>query len=69
VELPGGGMAIVCGSSPARRCVRCRKPATIQCDFPLPGGKTCDTYLCRVCAVPMGRGRDYCPEHVPPAAA
>jgi hypothetical protein len=70
VKLPDGTTAIVCysGKKPSL-CVRCRRRATIQCDFPIGGGRTCDTYLCRACAVPQGKNRDYCPDHVPRDAA
>ncbi len=67
VELPDGTRAIVChsGSRPkASPCVRCGTTSTKQCDFPLPGGKTCDAYLCRGCARPQGPNRDYCPSHL-----
>jgi hypothetical protein len=69
VRLPDGTTAIVCHSDAWRKCVRCRRRATIQCDFPMGGGKTCDTYLCRNCAVRVGSNRDYCPTHAPREAA
>jgi hypothetical protein len=64
VEIPGGGVAIVCHSGPRPRTPRCRcgKPSSLQCDFPLLHG-TCDRYLCPGCAVHVGRNRDYCAEH------
>jgi hypothetical protein len=67
ITLPDGtqAQAIVCGSGKRPRTPRCRcgRTSSIQCDFPLLDGKTCDQHLCRSCAVPVGRNRDYCPEH------
>lgn len=77
IELPGGGMAIVCGPRARRR--RCVAPgcdwwADAQCDYPLVSrpGKTCDRYLCqrhrveqvKIPGVHAVTGRvDYCEPH------
>ena len=45
-------------------CACCgRKEHTRLCDFPQAPGKLCNRKLCDDCAVHIGRGRDYCPEH------
>lgn len=63
VRLPDGGVAIVrfSGKQPQHKCA-CGRPATIQCDYP-EGDGTCDKWLCKSCAVHVGRDRDYCPSH------
>lgn len=65
IELPDGTRGIVCfsGKRPRAPSCRCGKRSTIQCDFPLLDGRTCDRNLCRACAVPVGPNRDYCAEH------
>jgi len=67
--LPDGTRGIMCVSVRATRCVHCGARATLQCDFPAAPGRTCDAHLCRRCAVPVGRDRDYCPSHMLPEAA
>lgn len=65
VRLPGGGVALVKLARPRRRrCALCPAWATLQCDWPIGGGKTCDKHLCRDCAVVAGPDRDYCRGHV-----
>jgi hypothetical protein len=75
VKMPDGGVALVRigGKRPSCACSRCGRPATIQCDYPTGPGKTCDAWLCRTCAIPVGPDRDYCRYHprgddLPPAA-
>jgi hypothetical protein len=66
VRLPGGGTAIVCYSGHRPRgvpCVACGRRSSLQCDYPVSPGKTCDAYICTVCAKPQGPNRDYCPCH------
>jgi len=65
VRMPGGGVAFVrfSGKRPRGKPCRCGKASTLQCDFPLLDGKTCDRFLCRGCAASVGPNRDYCPEH------
>jgi len=66
VRMPGGGTAIVCYSGKQQRNLpscKCGRRSTLQCDFPLLHGKTCDRYLCRGCAIKVGPDRDYCPDH------
>jgi len=65
IEMADGTRAIVCHSGPRQRAplCRCGRVSSIQCDFPLLHGGTCDRHLCRYCAVPVGRDRDYCQEH------
>jgi hypothetical protein len=46
-----------------RPCICCRRPSSLQCDYPLLHGGTCDAYLCRACGVAAGPDRDYCPSH------
>ena len=64
-RLPDGTVAHVLRSGPrpkAKPC-RCGRPSTLQCDYPLLFGATCDKFLCRGCAVSVGPAVDYCPEH------
>jgi hypothetical protein len=47
------------------RCPFCgERSATKLCDYPAPGGKTCDARSCSVCARHVGRDRDFCPNCV-----
>ena len=67
VRLPGGGVAVVKHARRAGRKIACSwcgvREGTLQCDHPTPEGGTCDLHLCRDCAVPKGRGIDWCPSH------
>lgn len=64
VDLPGIGVAIVCGPRRRERKCRCGAPATKLCDWPkLSGNGTCDRAVCDACAVNVGPDRDYCPAH------
>lgn len=71
VKLPGvEGVAIVCDRSRprVRRCSTrgCTRIGSLQCDFPIGNGRTCDKYLCADCAVPQGPDKDFCPSHPRP---
>jgi hypothetical protein len=48
-----------------RRCSApaCYTPATIQCDYHLASGKTCDAWCCRTHATSVGNDLDHCPFH------
>lgn len=65
IRLPNGTFAIFCGGHhKRRRCVICKRPSTIQCDYPRGDGRTCDKHLCRLCAVPKGKNADWCKSHI-----
>lgn len=65
VSLPGGGVAIVCGTRTRRKCRGCGRPATLECDWKVPGRKsgTCDAPICARCATSPAPGKDLCPDH------
>lgn len=75
VKQLDGTQVLVCsrGERRRRRCASGLHPtyswgrwapwAAKLCDYPMPGGKTCDKPLCEACAVNVGSNRDYCPEH------
>lgn len=70
ITLPGGITAhIKVAKARRRRCVGtegghpCPASATIQCDYPLGNGKTCDAYICRGHAKRVGDNLDHCPTH------
>jgi hypothetical protein len=50
-----------------KRCPFCppgmAKFATLECDFEIAPGKTCDARMCADCSRPVGEDRDYCPDH------
>lgn len=53
---------------PRRFCVVClksdrRTPATLLCDYPKPGGGTCDAGLCPAHTNRVRVGVDWCPAH------
>lgn len=62
VAIPGGGVAIVCGS--VRRC-KCGRKATQLCDWKVPAkmSGTCDRPICNRCATKPAKDKDLCPEH------
>lgn len=64
VQLPGGGMAIVCSSRRRQRCA-CGKVSTRLCDWKVATKRsgTCDVPLCPSCTTSPKRGKDLCPEH------
>lgn len=65
VELPDGNRAIVCGPRRARPKCLCGRPATLECDWKVPGRRsgTCDKPLCPACTHVPAPGKDLCPEH------
>lgn len=64
VRMKDGTVATVCfGHRRRQQKCACGRPSTLQCDYPTEAGRTCDKYLCRGCAVPVGRNRDYCKTH------
>ncbi len=63
-KLPGGGAAIVCSRRAKRmRCVACFAAGGYQCDWKLPGGKTCDAHICPTHALKVGDDKHLCPLH------
>jgi hypothetical protein len=60
------GNAIICTRERPRRCRYCGRSANLLCDFPLPGGKTCDAPICPSCSFPIGPNADYCKVHPKP---
>jgi hypothetical protein len=61
VTMPGGGTAIVCGARPRKRCA-CGRPATLLCDWKVPGG-TCHADLCSRCTTSPAPDKDLCRMH------
>lgn len=55
---------IVCTSGPRRRC-SCGRPATLECDWKVPGRRsgTCDKPICERCTTRPAEGKDLCPDH------
>jgi len=63
IETPEGTIIACTRGERRRRCHRCRAWATVLCDFPLRGGRTCDRPCCPAHARPVGPDRDYRQEH------
>ena len=73
IKRPDGGVAIVCGTLPRPRVVRCaycHKPHARLCDGDLGArGQTCDRPLCLFhVAAHVEPDTDYCLQHAPAAA-
>jgi len=68
VSLPGGGKAIVCGTTP--KC-KCGRRAPLLCDWKVPEKKsgTCDKPICARCATSPAPDKDICPDHAAALAA
>lgn len=64
VTLPNGTRAIVCTTSPKKRCV-CGGVAGLLCDWKVPARRsgTCDRPICAKCSHAPAPGKDLCPEH------
>lgn len=70
VRLPDGFVAHVKMAKPhRRRCCGteggypCPVAATIQCDYLVAKGKTCDAWVCAGHAKSVGADVDHCPAH------
>ena len=65
----GGVHAIVCSSGGRgyrpHRCSECGRAlsATLQCDWKVGEGKTCDAWLCKLCALEVGPDKHLCRAH------
>ena len=64
VVLPGGGVAIVCGTRTRKRCA-CGGRATLLCDWKVTSRKsgTCDAPICTRCMTSPAPEKDLCPAH------
>lgn len=63
VSLPGGGTAIVCGTTRRQRCA-CGRAATLLCDWKVPGKRgTCSAPICARCTLSPAPEKDLCPTH------
>ena len=67
VPIPGGGVAIVCGSRSRARYQRCKcgNRATLLCDWKRTKGRpgTCDKPICSRCTTSPAPDKDLCPDH------
>jgi len=63
LTLPGGFHVIACGRRRHKPCHACARPAGFQCDWKLPGGKTCDRWICNDHAQEVAPDKHLCPEH------
>lgn len=73
VEMPDGGIAIVCdrtkkSSGRVRDRYRCKdcnfqKPAEVLCDYPVGKNKTCDRPCCEKHHKNISPGVDHCLHH------
>lgn len=60
-----GHPVIICGlrRQKTKACEFCGKSSTKQCDYPVGPGKTCDSYMCDACSVPLADNLDHCVGH------
>jgi hypothetical protein len=65
VSLPGGATAIVCGPRRRQQRCACGQPATLLCDWKVPGKKsgTCDAPICASCTTSPAPDKDLCRTH------
>jgi len=63
IRLDDGTVVFVRRRGPRLPLCACGRAGSLQCDYPVGRGQTCDRYLCRQCAVPQGDNVDYCPGH------
>lgn len=75
IQLPNGARAIVCGPRQPRKKCACGRPATLLCDWKIPGAEeyalvkagtvtgTCDRPLCDQCTHSPAPEKDLCPKH------
>jgi hypothetical protein len=71
VALLDGTIAHVKMAKPRRRrCnavgehgIRCSRNGTLQCDYQVAVGRTCDAYICGQHTTSVGPDVDHCPKH------
>lgn len=65
VQFENGATGFVCGSDRRPKCVKCRKPARLLCDWKVRTTRsgTCDKPVCESCSVKPAPGKDLCPDH------
>jgi len=66
MKLPNGLItkAHICGDlEDLAVCRICGCLAEKLCDYPIGNDKTCDSAMCKECAVHIRGDLDYCPEH------
>lgn len=60
----GNTVAIVCSRGQRRhKCQWCALAATLQCDWKVAAGKTCDKHLCAAHGSQVAPDKHLCPEH------
>lgn len=62
VKLPGFS-AIVCSRGRRHRCMACHLTGTLQCDWKVAPGKTCDAFNCPDHAIEAAPDKHICPAH------
>ena len=66
VRVSNKTLAIVCDrGGRKRRCTFCMNWATVLCDYPRGGKRTCDKPLCPDHADRVGENQDFCWNHEP----
>jgi hypothetical protein len=62
IKMPGGGMAIVCGTHERLKQCHCGCLAPFLCDWK-KGERTCDAPICPAHAFQAGPDKHLCPWH------
>lgn len=61
-----GGFICSRNSGVQRKCVECKRPAGLLCDYPATkASKSCSNAVCGMCALRTQSDTDYCPQHRP----
>ena len=66
IRTQNGHTVIACARTSHQKQAHCRycgRPAPLLCDYPLPGGGTCDAPICHKCSVRVSSNTDYCTVH------
>lgn len=67
VQMPGGGVAMVCGSRPRAKLCACGsgERARLQCDWKVAERQagTCDAFICQDCTTVPAPDKDLCQSH------
>lgn len=66
MRMPDGNVAIVKvgnGKNHPKPCAWCGFLATLQCDWKMSDGTTCDRHLCEAHGKEVGPEKHLCPEH------